>query len=114
MTVRTKSVLEKAGYIPELDNINLRILTDETSIALLKLISNFKNIILNSMEKNEPSIIARYVIEVAKAYSTFYSNNKILTQDKKEQDARLYLTYMTKITLTNGLNLLGIEVPNKM
>ena len=66
------------------------------------------------MEKNEPSIISRYLIDLAKAYSSFYNENKILCEDRELQDARLYITYMTKVTLTNGLGLLGIEVPEKM
>ena len=70
--------------------------------------------IISSMEKNEPSIISRYLIDLAKAYSSFYNENKILCEDKELQDARLYITYMTKVTLTNGLGLLGIEVPEKM
>ena len=41
-------------------------------------------------------------------------NNKILCDDKEAQDARLYITYMTKVILTNGLGILGIEVPEKM
>lgn len=114
MTVRTKSVLEKAGYIPNAKDINLNVLTDEASINLIKIISNFSDTILNSMNKNEPSIIARYLIDLAKAYSTFYNNNKIISDNKEEQDARLYATYMAKVTLSNGLGLLGIEVPTKM
>ena len=114
MTVRTNSVIEKAGYIPKKEDVNTNYLTDEDSIRLVKLIENFGKIILASLEKNEPSIIARYAIDVAKAYSIFYNQNKILSEDKISQDARLYLTYMTKVTLTNSLNLLGIDVPNKM
>lgn len=114
MTVRTKSVLEKAGYIPDGNSINASKITDEASTELLKYLSSFESIIISSMEKNEPSIISRYLIDLAKAYSSFYNENKILCEDKELQDARLYITYMTKVTLTNGLGLLGIEVPEKM
>ena len=114
MTVRTKSVLEKAGYIPDGNNINASKITDEASTNLLKYLSDFKSTIISSMEKNEPSIISRYLIDLAKAYSSFYNENKILCEDKELQDARLYITYMTKVTLTNRLGLLGIEVPEKM
>ena len=114
MAVRTKSVLEKAGYIPEANTLNVNKATDESSIKLLKYLMNFGNIIINTIEKNEPSIISRYLIDVAKSYSNFYNQNKILSDDKEMQDIRLYITYMTKVVLTNGLNLLGIEVPDKM
>ncbi len=114
MTVRTNSVIEKAGYIPSSNSLNLSKITDRSSIKLLKLIDNFENILLDAMHKNEPSIISRYLIDVAQAFSTFYNENKILSEDKEEQDVRIYITYMTKIVLTNGLHLLGIEVPKKM
>ena len=114
MTVRTNSVLEKAGYIPDSSKLNLSKITDDSSIKLLKLIDDFESTLLDAMHKNEPSIISRYLIDVAKAFSTFYNDNKILCDDKEAQDARLYITYMTKIVLTNGLGLLGIEVPEKM
>ena len=114
MTVRTKSVLEKAGYLPIADELNFEKVTDDSSIKLLKLIDNFNSILLDAMQKNEPSIISRYLIDVSETFSTFYNNNKILCDDKEAQDARLYITYMTKVVLTNGLGLLGIEVPEKM
>ena len=114
MTVRTNSVLEKSGYIPDSNTLNFRKITDESSIKLLKHIENFENILLEAMNKNEPSIISRYLIDVAQAFSTFYNDNKILCDDKEAQNARLYITYMTKVILTNGLNLLGIDVPKKM
>ena len=114
MTVRTKSVLEKAGYLPKVEELNFEKITDDSSIKLLKLIDNFNNILLDAMQKNEPSIISRYLIDVSETFSTFYNNNKILCDDKEAQDSRLYITYMTKVILTNGLGLLGIEVPEKM
>ena len=114
MTVRTKSVLEKAGYLPKAECLNFEKITDDSSIKLLKLIDNFGSILLDAMQKNEPSIISRYLIDVSESFSTFYNNNKILCDDKEAQDARLYITYMTKVILTNGLGLLGIEVPEKM
>ena len=114
MTVRTKSVLEKAEYLPKVEELNFEKITDDSSIKLLKLIDNFNGILLDAMQKNEPSIISRYLIDVSETFSTFYNNNKILCDDKEAQDARLYITYMTKVILTNGLGILGIEVPEKM
>lgn len=111
--VRCNSVMEKANYIPNA-NINYTKLTDEASINVVKEISRFPDIIISAMKKSEPSFISRYVISLAKAYSNFYNQNKVICNDKELQDARLYLTYAVKVTLTNGLKLLGIEVPTKM
>ena len=114
MAVRTNSVLNRAGYIPENTNIDYEKLTDDSSIRLVKEISNYEQTVIEAMSKNEPSIISRYLIDVAKLYASFYNQNKIICDDKNVQDARIYLTYMTKTTLTNGLALLGIEVPDQM
>ena len=112
--VRTKSVLEKAGYLPKIEHVKIDNLSDEYSMAILKLIYNFEDILNQVTDKNEPSILARYLIELAKAYSSFYNENKIIVDDKDVQDARVYLTYAVSQVLKQGANLLGIEMPEKM
>lgn len=114
MCVRTKSVLEKAGYIPELKDVDLSKLDDENSKNLVNILYNFNQTLVNVTEKEEPSILSRYLISLAKEYSSFYNNCHILNEDKSLQDARLYLTNMVKTVLEKGLNLLGIQVPDKM
>lgn len=112
--VRTKSVLEKAGYLPKIEHVKIDNLSDEYSMAILKLIYNFEDILIQVTDKNEPSMLARYLIELAKAYSSFYNENKIIVDDKDVQDARVYLTYAVSQVLKQGSNLLGIEMPEKM
>lgn len=112
--VRTKSVIEKAGGIPEISNVNTELLQDEYSIRLAKLIYEFEDILVQVTDKNEPSILSRYLIDAAKAYSNFYNENKIINDDKALQDARVYLTYSVGRILKTGAALLGIEMPDKM
>ena len=112
--VRTKSVIEKAGYMPTIKEIKFDKLLDETSINMIKLIYNFENILIQVTQKEEPSILARYLIDLSKAYSNFYNDNKILAEDKDIQNARIYLTYAVGKVLKTGAKLLGIEMPNKM
>ncbi len=112
--VRTKSVLEKAGYMPKIEEIKFDKLLDEASKNIIKLIYNFENILIQVTEKEEPSILSRYLIDLAKAFSNFYNDNKILVEDKEVQNARIYLTYAVGKVLKTGAKLLGIEMPNKM
>ena len=112
--VRTKSVLEKAGYLPKIEEVKVENLTDECSQEILKLIYNFQDILVQVTDKNEPSILSRYLIDLAKAYSGFYNENKIITENKDTQNARVYLTYAVGQVLKIGANLLGIEMPDKM
>ena len=112
--VRTKSVLEKAVYLPKIEDVKTNNLSDEYSLAILKLIYNFEDVLIQVTDKNEPSILARYLIDLAKAYSSFYNENKIIVEDKEVQDARVYLTYAVSQVLKQGANLLGIQMPEKM
>lgn len=113
--VRTKSLLEKVdNIIPSIENIKIENLTDEYSLNLIKLIYNFQDILVQVTEKNEPSILSRYLIDLSKAFSSFYNENKIIVDDKEVQDARVYLTYATGKVLKQGANLLGIKMPDKM
>ncbi len=112
--VRTKSVLEKVGYLPKVEEIKEEKLLDAYSQNIIKLIYSFEDILIQVTQKDEPSILARYLIDVAKSYSSFYNENKIITEDKEVQDARIYLTYSVGKVLKVGAKLLGIEMPDKM
>ena len=69
--VRTNSILEKINYKPEIENIDINQLTNENSIGILKLVYTFHDIIKQAVQKNEPSILSRYLIELAQKYSSF-------------------------------------------
>lgn len=112
--VRTNSVIEKVGYIPKAEEIEVEKLQDEYSFNLIKLIYNFQDILIQVTEKEEPSILSRYLIDLAKSFSSFYNENKIICEEKNIQDARVYLTYITGIVLKQGAELLGIKMPSKM
>lgn len=112
--VRTKSVIEKCGEKPHLDDIDINILKDEHSIKIIKLLYEFENILHQVIDKNEPSILARYLLDLAKAYSSFYNENKIICDDKNVQNARVFLSSITGKVLKQGFKLLGIDMPNKM
>ena len=114
MYVRTNSVLEKVNKMPNINTINVELLQDNASVNLIKEMYNFGNIVKQAADKNEPYIISRYLINIAQLFSSFYNENKIICDDKKMQEARIYLTYCTNILLKNGAGLLGIKIPDKM
>lgn len=112
--VRTQSVLSKVEEMPKFEDINIEKLQDEYSINVLKTIYNFEDILTQVTNKEEPSIIARYLIDLAKAFSNFYNENKIIGEEKELQDARIYLTSAVGKVLKISGYLLGMEMPNKM
>ena len=112
--VRTKSIIEKAGGLPSFENIDKKYLLEDSANKILKILYNFEKTLIQVTEKNEPCILSRYLIDLAKAYSNFYNENQIITKDKKIQNTRIFLTYATGNVLKIGAKLLGIEMPDRM
>ncbi len=112
--VRTQSVLKKSGYIPEIAEVSFEWLTDNYSQEVLKLICKFEEILEQVTQKEEPAILAHYLIDLAKAYSSFYNENKIIGENEEIQNTRVYLTRATGEVLKIGAKLLGMEMPEKM
>lgn len=112
--VRTNSVLEKADYVPRISDVDFGLLTDAVSMQVISKLYEFGEILQTVVEKNEPSILARYLIHLSQSYSNFYNENKIISEDKSLTDARLFLTKTVGIVLKTGCELLGIKMPNRM
>ena len=115
--VRTKSVLEKAKVDVNnisFDMVNLDSLEDSYSQNIIKLLYDFHNVLVQVTEKSEPSILSRYLIDLAKAYSVFYNENRIMVDDSSLKNSRVYLTFAVGKVLKIGANLLGMDMPEKM
>ena len=113
MYVRTKSILDKENYSMDKNLVDITEL-EEHGMELVKELYMFNDIITQAVERNEPSIISRYLIEIAKLYSSFYNDNKIIVEDEKVKNTRLCLTYMVGNVLKIGAGLLGMEMPDRM
>ena len=113
MYVRTKSILDKENYTMNKNLVDISEL-EEHGLELVKQIYMFNDIVSQAVEKNEPSIISRYLIEIAKLYSSFYNDNKIIVEDENIKNTRLCLTYMVGNVLKIGAGLLGMEMPDRM
>jgi arginyl-tRNA synthetase len=111
--VRTQSILRNVTSVLS-DNIDYDKLLDKEAIEVIKSLNNFSEIVVNAADKNEPSLISRYLIDVAQSYSRFYNEHQILCEESKTRDARLLLTKCVGNTIKNGLSLLGIECPERM
>lgn len=110
---RGKSILRKAGEIK--GDIDYSKLNSKEEFELVKTLEGFNKSILQAIEKLEPSIVTRYIIEVAKAFNKFYNHNSILNaEDEEIKKARIKLVESTCQVIKNALNLLGIDVVEKM
>ncbi|APC83389.1 arginine--tRNA ligase [Clostridium botulinum] len=110
---RGKSILRKAGELTgEADYSKL---SSKEEFELAKLLGGFNDAIMNAIDKLEPAMVTRYVIEVAKAFNKFYNAHGILNaEDNDVKLARVKLVEATCQVIKNALNLLGIDVVEEM
>lgn len=109
---RICSILRKVG-----DNYDLNMLaklTGEFEQEVVKSIAGFEESLIKARELNKPHIIARYLLDLAKAFNRFYNRCPILDQEEEIKSARLVLCDSTRQVLKNGLNILGIKTPEAM
>ena len=110
---RCCSVLRKAGGYDRA-KLDASVLSDPYSLALLKAIDAFTAAVKAAGEKYEPYLVARAVMAVCTAMNKFYYEIRIMAEDEKERTARLALTDAARLTIEIGLNLLGIQAPERM
>lgn len=111
---RAKSVLRKAGKMVEADGVDFEALTDDVTYNLIKVLAGYEDAVISAAEKNEPSVVARYVISLATAFNKFYHDCTILQAEEKEKKARLVLTDLVQKILCEACGLLGMECPEEM
>lgn len=87
---------------------------DYDSKALLLKVYDFSSIVEVSSSKKEPHLITNYLYELASMFHNYYAKHRILTDDLDLSSQRLSLIKAVAITINNGLNLIGVDAPNKM
>ncbi|MDE8226745.1 arginine--tRNA ligase [Erysipelothrix rhusiopathiae] len=110
---RICSILRQAGEVPHVDVIDQ--LTNPKEIALLKEINEFSSVVADAAKKREVHKIANYVQDLASSFHSFYGEVKVMDPSNPELQAqRLNLLVAVKITLSNALNLIGVNAPEQM
>lgn len=83
--------------------------------ALITQAFRFEETIAQSVQQAEPATVARYTFNLAKSFNLFYHHHKIISEENPLKRALLIVTAdITRKALTGSLNVLGIEVPDKM
>ncbi len=110
---RTCSILNKAEIDID-EEFNNELLKEDIEFEIIKSLYEFSDVIEDAMEKYEPFYITRYIVDLAQKYNRFYNKCPILKEEKELKKARLLITYGVNKVIKTGLNLLGIETPEKM
>ncbi len=109
---RCNSLLEKAkeeGLKFDENSANI----SETS-SLEKIIYRFPEIVERSVSLWAPHHVANYLLEVSRAFNSWYGNTKILDKENPNASFNLNLVKKTSLVIKNGLYILGIDAPERM
>jgi arginyl-tRNA synthetase len=115
---RTCSILGRAGGPPSGGDASLLALPEEQ--ALVRSVAQFPLAALEAMETDESSVVSRYLLDLAAAFSKWFTlgnqerEKRVLVESAPLRNARLQLTEAVRLTLAAGLALLGIPAPDTM
>ena len=108
---RIQSILRKANFTPSTDATYSS--SDPESWEIIKLLQDFSRVVKRAAENYDPSLIAKYAINLAQAFNKYYAHTRIL-DESPERESRLALSYSTAVVLKEALRLLGVDAPEKM
>lgn len=109
-SILRKSSLDDTAW----DDGAASLLTRDEEVTLIKNLAILPDKIMASAESYKPSILARYLIDVAREFNRFYHNCPVLSSEGELKHGRLLLINATRQVIANGLALLGIEAPEEM
>lgn len=113
---RANSLLRRGGY----ENTNGEIVIPEGALegpeawAVVTLLQNFPNVIKRAGEDFDPSVVGKYVIDLAQSFNRFYAHVRVLAEEEAIKNARLHLVAATANVLREALRLLGLDAPKEM
>lgn len=110
--VRCKSLLRQSNTT--LKNIDYKLLRGEYTKSVVLELSKYRNILKDSFDKQDPSVIARYLISLAKKFNKYYQNINIIVDDKNKTASNLALVQSVSHVLQNGMKLINMKSPDKM
>ena len=109
---RCCSVLGKApANLPDADYSTL---DDAEAQDIVRLLEQFPKLVKEAAQRNEPSLITRYTVDLAQAYNKFYYEHRILDCEPATSAARIAITKAVRNVIGTGLTLIGVEPTEKM
>ncbi len=115
-TARIAGVLRKAADdgVAEPADPDLSLLAEEEELALIRELERFPELIAAAAKAREPNRLFQYLSEVATLFHRFYHEHQIVSGDAALSGARLALCRATRQVFVNGLDLMGVDAPERM
>ncbi|MEN8772125.1 MAG: arginine--tRNA ligase [Akkermansiaceae bacterium] len=111
--VRSRSIFRKLDEEVELEGGNLK-LTEKAEIHLVRMLTRYSDQVHQVLEDFRPNLLATYLLELARAFHSFFEACPVLKSEGQIRESRLILCDLTSRVLKDGLNLLAIPVPERM
>lgn len=115
---RTHGILQQAHQnevcMPAIESVDLSLLSAEVELDLIKKMLEFPTEIAEAAKNREPHRMARYALDLAGLFHSFYNSSRVLGEEQPLCDARLILVQAVQIVLRNTLDILGINAPERM
>jgi len=111
-SVRITSILEEMDF--KKVNLDYSLFKEDHSFELIKTISQYEDTLLKAKEEYSPSVLAKYLLNLASFFNSFYAKEKIVVDDDIERNTKLYLIHIIRSILNEGMTLLGMQVIKKM
>ncbi len=111
---RCCSLIEKSEFEPSTDIDFSIIAQNPDAMEIVRVLTSFDDVLMRSLNRNEPHHIARFVLDLSQAFNKFYHDNHILSETEDVQKAYISLVESVKNGIHNALYLLGMESPQKM
>lgn len=110
---RIQSLLKKGGELSY--HLNESLIINDKEKQLIKKILEFPSVIKNAGSNLSPATIINYTYDLVKDYNSYYQSVSILKiSDKEMKNFRMSLSLMVARIIRNSMNLVGIDVPEKM
>lgn len=100
--------------VPGFSEVDLTPLVEDDEFALIKNILAFSEVVEKSALAQEVHRISHYLHDLVAVFHSYYNKHRVVTENKSQTLARLFLLHCLRITIRNGLTLMGISAPEKM
>jgi arginyl-tRNA synthetase len=112
-SVRIQSILETEPFVFDGD-VDYSFYDDELYFEIIKQLSVYKATLERAASEYAPSVLAKYLLNLASLFNTFYGREKVMVADLAERKSKLHLLAMVRAVLNDGMRLLGMQIIDKM
>lgn len=110
---RTQSVISKiTDYKLQITNFNSELIINDLELEIMRKLSQFSEVIADAAKNYSPNVLCEFLYDLASKFNAFYAKHKIIGSENEA--FRVLLVGSVGQVIKNGLNLLGIEAPEKM